>query len=209
MARKIFVSYKYKDARNYVDALENIYLQDQICKFEKGDEDLSHLTDETIGEKLKERMHDSSVTIVLISKNMKEYGKPERDQWIPWEISYSLKEITRGGRPSATNAMLAVILPDENGSYGYIESQCCGNRPILRLELLFEIIGKNMFNKKNIYSYPCPNNPSVEHKNGNDISYINPVRWSDFVEDINGHIDYVVSIQERKKEYNITREIPT
>ena len=42
---------------------------------------------------------------------MKESLKKERDQWIPWEVSYSLKEVSRKNKngyavTSKTNAML-------------------------------------------------------------------------------------------------------
>lgn len=148
MGKKIFVSYKYHDdnvlpleghyystVRDYVDAFEEkLDDSDSIYKGEEDGEDLSKLTDSQIWEKLKDRIYDSSVTVVFISPNMKENNKEERDQWIPWEVSFSLKETSRkdkNGNPviSHTNAMTAVFLPDRNGSYDYYleNMNCCAS----------------------------------------------------------------------------------
>ena len=134
MGRKVFVSYKYKDSNvktipnvtpptwpcDYVDYIKNNVLSsDDIYKGENSDEDISSWSEDAIWEHLKDKIYDSSITIVLISPNMKEPGKWQRSQWIPWEISYSLRETTRNDRTSHSNAILAVILPDKNGSYDY------------------------------------------------------------------------------------------
>ncbi len=136
MGRKVFVSYKYTDYDvkylptatqptwpcDYVDYIQRFILNnDDIYKGEKNDEDLSLWSDGHIWDHLKDKIYDSTVTIVLISPNMKEPGKWQRTQWIPWEISYSIRETTRHDRTSHRNAILAVILPDKNGSYSYYD----------------------------------------------------------------------------------------
>ena len=146
MGKKIFVSYKYADnqvenldfgndstVRDYIDKFEaKVNSSDDIYKGETDGEDLSKLDDDTIWNKLKNRIYDSSVTIVFISPGMKDENIIERDQWIPWEISYSLKETSRKNQngdsvTSHTNAMVAVVLPDKDGSYDYYleKMSCC------------------------------------------------------------------------------------
>src|SRR5690606_16537476 len=143
MANKIFVSYKHKDskvkpilnssnsaittARQYVDVIEELLNEtDHLYKGEREGEDIGSFVDTTIGSKLGDKIFDSSVTIVLISKGMKE-DRSEKEQWIPWEISYSLREQSRLGGRSKSNAILAVVLPDEYGDYSYfmtVNSAC-------------------------------------------------------------------------------------
>ena len=122
MGRSIFISYKYGDntvhgqgttVRDYVDKLQRLIdKEDHVNKGEADDTDLSRLTDDTIRQKLADRMFHSSVTIVLISPNMREYYKLERNQWIPWEVAYSLRTEHREHGNSNPNAMIAVVLPD-------------------------------------------------------------------------------------------------
>lgn len=135
MGRKIFVSYKYRDSDvrtlttatmqptwpcDYVDYIKTkILADDDIYKGENSDEDISYWSEDAIWQHLRNKIYDSTITIVLISPNMKESSKWQRSQWIPWEISFSLRETTRNDRTSHRNAILAVILPDARGSYDY------------------------------------------------------------------------------------------
>ena len=139
MGRKIFVSYKYADGkvypvpyisdyqpkvRDYVTWLEKKFTDrtEHIYKGEHDNDDLSDKSDEYIWAKLKDKIYDSTITIVLISPNMKEAYKWDRSQWIPWEIAYSVRETTRNDYTSHANAVLGVILPDRNNRYGYYDS---------------------------------------------------------------------------------------
>ena len=221
MARKIFVTYKHSDehvdpindgttARAYVDELINLFDEDEIYKGE-GDEDLSEFKDETIASHLKEKIYDSSVTIVLISPNMKVDDEQESNQWIPWEISYSLKEITRNGRTSQTNAVLAVVLPDQNSSYShYIEDNACLFCSCRNLDTnkLFKMLRDNMFNIKQPTFNNCSN-----HTNDNRVyigfsSYIHSVKWCDFIQDKEKYLKIAEDIRDNIDDYNITKTVP-
>lgn len=221
MGKKIFISYKYGDslvqelpnapfferttARHYVDEIQAMIEEgDHINKGENDGEDMSSLADSTIGSKLGDKIFDSTVTIVLISKGMKT-DEPEKEQWIPWEVSYSLREQSRQGQNSKTNAVLALVLPDENGSYEYYitYNQECGSRT-LNTPFLFKILKENMFNVKN---------PETKDCNGNTIysgysSYIYSVKWEDFIKDgINKYIEIAVNNYKNRENFDIRKNL--
>ncbi len=142
MGNKIFVSYKFADTsvqglgfqscfsnthtkvRDYVTHFQSVVEKTgkHINKGESDGEDLSNLKEATIWNKLRDRIYDSSVTVVFISPNMKMIFKPDAEQWIAREIQYSLWETTRDDRTSHSNAMVAVVLPDTYGSYRYYDT---------------------------------------------------------------------------------------
>lgn len=223
MPRKIFVSYKYSDnqvapldiavnqqeatqGRHYVTVLEEkLKDKEHVFKGERDDEPLDGFKNETIESKLRAKIFDSTVTIVLVSKGMKDFLRSENDQWIPWEISYSLKEMTKGDKTSGTNAMLAVAIPDETGSYSYIVNHYpCVTQ--WNTAWLFKIINQNMFNRnqKNLIRCEACNS---HHHTGNDHSYIHPVRWHDFISDINGYIDLAIQLNNNIDHFDLQKVI--
>ena len=225
MKRKIFISYKYADnnvynirkdsykctVRDYVDKLEEI-LDAHIYKGESDGEDLSGLEEDTIWAKLRDRIYDSSLTIVLVSPYMKEDNKADANQWIPWEISYSLKEISRKNRAgesitSKTNAMLTVILPDINGSYSYYtkKNKCCTSGCItFKTGTFFKILKNNMFNIIEPNKKECEEGSVIYTGNS---SYIESVRWEDFESNADYHINMAYKIRDNMEDYKIVKEI--
>lgn len=228
MGHKIFVSYKYADSdvkqltnhwyhdtvRTYVDKLEE-YISDvseHIYKGETDGEDLSNLSDDTIWKKLKDRIYDSTLTIVMISKGMRQTSLPDREQWIPWEISYSLKEVSRkniSGKAvtSSSNALLAIILPDTSGSYEYFTymKRCCTDPcRYFKTSFLFYIMQKNMFNVKSADKKYCDDGSTVYY---GDSSYMITVKWEDFIKDPESYINKAYDLQSQIEKYEVYKEI--
>lgn len=237
MGKKIFVSYKYSDsqvqdlnvyedvedfwgnmrkqkitttARHYVDKIDELLEEgDHIFKGEDDGEDMSTLADATIGSKLGDKIFDSSVTIVLISKGMKETYNAEKDQWIPWEVSYSLKEQSREGGRSKTNAVLAVVLPDPLGNFNfYIEENSCPycNCRTLKTDFLFQILQDNMFNVKTPVFTECENHIGSKPYQGYS-SFIHSVKWSDFMSNPNRYINIAVEIRQNINDYDLIKTV--
>ena len=226
--KKVFISYKHADtdvqklpntlnttARDYVNLLQEMFEDTpHIYKGEEDDNDLSRFKNSTIESKLRNKIYDSTVTIILISNNMWDKTIPEDDQWIPWEISYSLKEYKREGRTSLSNALLAVVLPDKNESYEYfIKDNSCPtcNCRSLSINKLFRMIKENMFNVKEskIKRSDCPNHSSDSKPYIGYSSYIHSVKWLDFIKDdvsIDKYLKIALDINERIGDYGMTYE---
>lgn len=228
MGRKVFISYKYKDTqvlslnmkvlgfvgekltlvpratrvRDYVDKLQQKIGKDNINLGEKEGESLENFTDETIKSSLKDKIFGSSITLVMISKGMKDTSKTEKEQWIPWEISYSLRETTRADKSSRMNAILGVVLPDEEGSYEwyYTRNEEC-NFVTHKTGQLFNILKSNMFNIKEKSTREC--NGSVISLG--ESSFIKTVKWESFVynKNYNFYIEKAIDIIENKDLYDI------
>lgn len=231
MGKNIFVSYKYADTlvntlnktefvylngkwfsipratkvRDYVDELQSILNnEDHINLGEKDGESLKDFSEDYISSSLKDKIFRSSVTVVMISKGMKEIYSQEKDQWIPWEISYSLKEITRSDKTSRMNAVLGIVLPDEYNSYEwyYTVNLAC-NCTTHHTDKLFKILSRNMFNMKKPIETEC-NGLKIHH---GEFSFIKTVKWEDFKEEPNMYLEKSIEIRNNKDIYEIKKTI--
>jgi hypothetical protein len=72
--------------------------------------DMTDLATDTIKEKLKDMIFPTSVTIVVISPNMK------KSDWMEGEIKYSLRTQTRGLRTSRPNGIVCVVQKSDEGN---------------------------------------------------------------------------------------------
>lgn len=232
MGRKIFISYKYQDTdvrqmllirlyenrltrvRDYVDELQErlVKVGHNINKGEKDGEDMSVLEDATIQSILGDKIYDSSITLVLISPNMKDPFLPETEQWIPWEISYSLREQSRDGRTSKTNGVMAIVLPDANNSYDYfIQEHTCPycNTRILCTGRLFKVLSVNMFNRYYPTYSTCTHHSANSRPETGECSYIPCVKWDDFISNIEANLQRVERIKDNIATYDIKKNLKT
>lgn len=227
MGKKIFVSYKYKDVRvaklqdsfyeevngqmifnqrltrvrDYVDLLQDKIGRDNINLGERDGESLEDFSDEKIETLLKQRIRQCSVTIVMISKGMND-GKSEREQWIPWEISYSLRVVTTAGNNKQMNAVLGVVLPDETGNYNwYYTSNPNCNSITHHTSQLFKILQDNMFNILEKEFREC-NGTQIHTKD--EPSLIKTVNWDNFMNsnDYNYYIGKAIEIKDDVDSYD-------
>jgi len=121
-----------------------------------------------------------------------------------------LKEHARDGRTSATNAVIAVVLPNRQNSYNYyIEENICShcNAISLNTSKLFKILSNNMFNiKKPIYS-DCENHGLLNKIYKGESSYIVSVKWEDFIKDMDKYLNRSLEINKNIADYEITKKI--
>ena len=182
MAHKTFISYKYSEAQYLRDRIiESLGKDASYYKGETSDSpDLTDTSTENIKKNLKDMMFDTSVTIVIISPNMKE------SKWIDWEIEYCLKNITRKDRTSHTNGVVGVIMKVD-GKYDWFKysttnSDNCSVSSYHDFKT-FDIINNNRYNQDpKIYS--CDKCKCVNALTGSYIAFVeeddflgNPIKY--------------------------------
>lgn len=170
MAHKTFISYKYSEAQtlrdNIIDALGD---DATYYKGETSDSpDLTDTSTENIKKNLRDMMYDTSVTIVIISPNMKQ------SKWIDWEIEYCLKDNTRKGRTSHTNGVVGVIMK-YNGGYDWFKTKKTNSDGCSSIyydeSKVYDIINNNRFNQ-NPKVYSCDKCQTVNSLTGSYIAYV-------------------------------------
>lgn len=170
MAHKTFISYKYSEACDLRDDIIAALGDDaSYYQGETADSpDLTDTTTENIKRNLRDMMYGTSVTIVIISPNMKE------SNWIDWEIEYCLKSIPRKDRTSHMNGVVGVI-QKVNGDYSWFKSEsinCHGSISCsFDMTKVFDIIANNHFNS-NPPQWHCSECKTYDYLNGSYISFV-------------------------------------
>jgi len=200
MARETFVSYKHSEAQVIRDDILKALGEDATYyQGETSDSpDLTDTSTENIKRNLADMIHGTSVTIVVISPNLKQ------SNWIDWEIEYSLKEITREDNTSRTNGIVGVIMK-HNGDYTWIvgENSCAdGCKPrTIKDSKLYKVISDNRFNLKEP-KYACERCKRVDILSG---SYISLIEEEDFLKDTSKYIENAYEKSQEVDTFNISK----
>lgn len=198
MARKTFISYKYSEAQDLRDKIIKSLGEDATYyQGETSDSpDLTDTSTDNIKKHLKDMIYDTSVTIVILSPNIKE------SKWIDWEIEYSLKEITRKDKTSRTNGIVGVIMK-YNGGYSWLRT--ISNKPdghtliSTNNSFLYDIIVKNRGNQKP-KEYFCNDCKTIDVLTG---SYISLIEEDEFLADPNLYIENAYNKSKNISNYEI------
>lgn len=111
-SRNCFVSYHHERDQKYISKLRKVISSMKVADYSLKD-DIGHLTDETIYKKVREKMRNCSVTVVLIGE------RTGHRKWIDWEIWSSLRGYTHPYDPLKSfkpNGLLGIFLPTETHS---------------------------------------------------------------------------------------------
>lgn len=198
--RKTFISYKYSEAQGLRD--EIIKSLGEAAIYYKGETSTSpNLTDtstQNIKNNLKNMIFDTTVTIIVVSPNMKQ------SKWIDWEIEYSLKEYKRNSRASKTNGIVAVI-QKINGDYSWIRKKNIENDGHSTYtndtSFLFDIINNNRFNQVP-KEYICEDCLTVDANKG---SYISIIEEDDFLKNPDFYIENAYQKSQNVENYNLKK----
>jgi len=201
MARKTFISYKYSEAQGIRDEILEA-LGDDATYYQGETADSPDLTDtstENIKKNLMDMMYDTSVTIIIISPNLK------NSKWVDWEIEYSLKEIRRKDRISKTNGVVGVIQKVHGGYDWFVTKVKQDDGCILRTydtSKLYEIINANRYNcKEKVYA--CNKCKSFSQLDG---SYISLIDANDFLSEPEKYIENAFEKSEKADEFNLRKQ---
>ena len=203
--RKIFISFSYTDRNKQIK--ENLagVLEEEGLIIDKSErEDKSQHTDETIWKHLEKRIKGSTITIVLLTKDLFEENKHKLDYspkgfldsgWIYNEISASL----RNWNENKINGIIAVY---ESDAETYIQqrviSSClhCNGCYTTSIVLSAEIIKKNKFNINPNFK----TNKNCEQFSLEKDSFISLVSLEDFKKEPSRYIK--IALEKREKQIN-------
>ena len=110
--RNCFISYHHNNDQDYLTELREVVKSMKVSDYSLKN-DIGHLTNETIYNKVRNKMRTCSVTVIIIGE------RTGHRKWIDWEIWASLRGYnhpTDRKKSFKPNGLLAIFLPGNNHS---------------------------------------------------------------------------------------------
>lgn len=110
--RNCFISYHHDRDQEFISKLRKMIYSLKVSDYSLK-KDIGYLTDETIYKKVREKMRNCSVTIILIGE------RTGHRKWIDWEIWSSLRGYshpTISSKSFKPNGLLGIFLPTKTHS---------------------------------------------------------------------------------------------
>lgn len=201
MARKVFISFRYKDGNIYKEYLSKLFSDsDNIINCSES-EDRSRMSEDTIKRYLYDKLKNTSVTIVLLTPEAVNHKKKFNgfgyvyDDWIYDEIKYSLDDREN----NRCNGLIAVYTPEAKN----LVIDTLSNGDTTTIKTFDNLIRKNMFNVKKIYK----NNPKEGTYNANLDHYCSLISWESFIKDFDMYIAIAEMKRDNKDHYDISKRM--
>ncbi|MDK2819210.1 MAG: toll/interleukin-1 receptor domain-containing protein [Mycoplasmataceae bacterium] len=201
--RKIFISYSHTEQNKRLKENLATFLSNKNLIIDKSErEDKSNLTDETIWKHLEQRIKGSTITIVLLTKDLFLNNKHKLNYvvgsfldsgWIYNEISASL----RNWDANKINGIIVVYEPEAEE---YIQknqpSKCthCANKSVNMIHLGNKIIRKNMFNINEKFKM----DKNCEYHDSEEDNFISLVSLNNFKNNPSKYIENAFAKREKQ-----------
>ena len=201
MARKVFISFRYKDGNKYKEYLSKLFSDsDDVINCSES-EDRSRMSEDTIKRYLYSKLKNTSVTIVLLTPEAINHKKVFNgynyvyDDWIYDEIKYSLDDREN----NRCTGLIAVYTPEAKN----LVINSSSNNGVITIKSFNNLVRKNMFNIKKTYKH----NSKEGLYNANLDHYCSLVSWEDFVKDFDFYIALAEQKRDNKDQYDISKRM--
>ena len=201
MARKVFISFRYKDGNIYKEYLSKLFSNsDDVINCSES-EDRSGMSEDTIKRYLYGKLKNTSVTIVLLTPEAINHKRIYNgftyvyDDWIYDEIKYSLDNREN----NRCNGLIAVYTPEAKNMV-IDNSQ---NNGITTIKNFNNLVRKNMFNIKKTYKHNSKDgvyDAKLDH-------YCSFVSWDEFVKNFDTYITIAEAKRNNKEQYDISKRM--
>ncbi len=197
MAYNVFISFRYRDGKNYKKDLSDLFDQNRDTIDFSEDLDRSNMSDDMIKQYLYQKLRRSSVTIILLTPlavNHQKNWLDKYDDWMYDEIRYSL-ENREGNR---TNGLVAVYTPEA-------ASLLVNIQPLKPVEVynVDNLFRRNMMNVKP--EYKKDSNPNTFNRDYD--SYCSLISWYEFIKNIGKYVEIASKKRDEIYKYVINKRL--